>query len=247
MTGAAERRLPRRPYVPPTLTARYNVSPTQKIAVVAPKTDSTKCGLALLQWGLVPYWSNDDKRAHINAKAETGAGLSSFSQPFRHKRCIIPATGFYEWRAVGRKKVSHRFRLASGVVMGFAGLWDVWTVADGKKLITCCIITTAANELVASLHDRMPAILAPDDYARWCDHDAPLKDVHALLTPYPADQMVVSEASPLVNSTKNEGPQLLDPPRERPIHPLSRRHHFTAPGRTQPPGPRILAVWSSVR
>jgi putative SOS response-associated peptidase YedK len=87
----------------------------------------------------------------------------------------------------------------------------VWTATDGKKLITCCIITTAANELVASLHDRMPAILAPDEYARWFDHDTPLKEAHALLRPYPADLMAVSEANALVNSPKNEGPQRLDP------------------------------------
>jgi putative SOS response-associated peptidase YedK len=84
----------------------------------------------------VPHWSQDDKRGHINAKAETVGGLSSFADAFRHRRCIIPATGFYEWRTEGRKKVPHRFRLESGVVMGFAGLWDVWTAADGKRLVT---------------------------------------------------------------------------------------------------------------
>jgi putative SOS response-associated peptidase YedK len=118
---------------PPTLTARYNVAPTQKIAVVAPKEDRTKCGLALLKWGLVPYWSQDDKRAHINAKAETVAGLSSFSEPFRHKRCVIPASGFYEWRKFGATKVPHRFRLASGVVMGFAGLWACGPRRTGRS------------------------------------------------------------------------------------------------------------------
>lgn len=196
---------------PPTLTARYNIAPSQLVAVVAPKADPTKRGLALLKWGLVPYWSQDGKHGPINARAETVGGLSTFSDSFRHKRCIVPATGFYEWRGVGKEKVPHRFRLTSGGVMGFAGLWSVWTTPEEKKLITCCVITTAANELVRPFHDRMPAILAPDDYAKWFDADTELKELHALLKPYPAELMQVSEASPLVNSPKNEGPQLLDP------------------------------------
>ena len=114
-------------------------------------------------------------------------------------------------KTAGKKKIPHWFHLASGGVMGFAGLWEMWTGEDGKRLFTCCVITTGANELVRSYHDRMPAILAPSDYATWFDHDAPLADTHALLKPYPAELMEVSAASALVNSPKNEGPHLLDP------------------------------------
>lgn len=196
---------------PPDLTARYNIAPSQLVAVVAPKADPAKRGLALLKWGLVPHWSNDGKPGPINARAETVGGLPTFSDSFRDRRCIIPATGFYEWRTVGSKKVPHRFRLASGGVMGFAGLWSVWRGGEGdKKLITCCVITTAANELVRPFHDRMPAILAPGDYAKWFDADTSLAHLHALLNPYPAALMAASEANPLVNSPKNEGPQLLE-------------------------------------
>jgi len=194
---------------PPALTARYNVAPSQLVAVVAPKADTTKRGLALLKWGLVPDWSNNGKPGPINARAETVGGLPTFSDSFRHKRCIIPATGFYEWRTLGGKKVPHRFRLAFGV-MGFAGLWSVWSGEEGKKLFTCCVITTTANELVRPFHDCMPAILAPEDYAKWFDGETPLKELHALLKPYPAELMEVSEASTLVNSPKNEGPRLRD-------------------------------------
>jgi putative SOS response-associated peptidase YedK len=95
--------------------------------------------------------------------------------------------------------------------MGFAGLWSKWKVEGQQPLFTCCVITTAANDLVKPFHDRMPAILAPTDYATWFDHDLPLERVHALLKPYPAELMEVSAASPLVNSPKNEGPQLLEP------------------------------------
>jgi putative SOS response-associated peptidase YedK len=160
---------------------------------------------------LVPDWSNDGKPGPINARAETVAGLPTFSDSFRNKRCIIPATGFYEWRADGGKKVPHHFRLRTGGVMGFAGLWSVWRVKGEKPLFTCCVITTPPNELVKPFHDRMPAILAPADYATWFDHDASLLELHALLKPYPAELMDVSAASTRVNSPKNEGPQLLDP------------------------------------
>lgn len=138
-------------------------------------------------------------------------GLPTFSDSFRHKRCIVPATGFYEWRTEGKQKVPHRFRLASGGAMGFAGLWSKWKVEGQAALFTCCVITAAANELVRPFHDRMPAILAPEDYAMWFDAETPLKEAHALLKSYPAELMVESAASTLVNSPKNEGPHLLEP------------------------------------
>ncbi|QJX00045.1 hypothetical protein FTUN_7668 [Frigoriglobus tundricola] len=95
----------------PALTARYNIAPSQLVAVVAPKADPAKRGLALLKWGLVPYWSNDGQPGPINARAETVAGLATFSNSFRDRRCILPASGFYEWCVQGGKKVPHRFRL----------------------------------------------------------------------------------------------------------------------------------------
>ncbi len=194
---------------PPKVTPRYNIAPSQLVAVVAPKGEGR--GLRHVKWGLVPYWSNDGRGGHINARAETAAGLPTFTDSFRPRRCIIPASGFYEWRTEGGRKRPHRFRLASGSVMGFAGLWSVWEVEDSPRLFTCCVITTKSNALVGPFHDRMPAILAPEDYEAWLDTDAPLKESHALLKPYPAELMEVSEASTLVNSPKNDGPQLLNP------------------------------------
>jgi putative SOS response-associated peptidase YedK len=114
-------------------------------------------------------------------------------------------------KAIGGRKVPHRFRLASGRVMEFAGLWSKWKVEGQQALFTCCVITTAANDVVKPFHDRMPAILAPSDYVMWFDHEASLDRVHALLKPYPAELMEVSVASALVNSPKNEGPDLIDP------------------------------------
>jgi putative SOS response-associated peptidase YedK len=176
------------------------------VAVVALKADRVRRGLALLKWGFVPYWSNDGKAAHLNARDETAAGLPTFSDSFRTRRCIVPATGFYERRAEGGKKRPHRFRLANGGVMGFAGLWSEWGVEEGKSLSTCCIITTAANDVVGLFHDRMPAVLAPEDNATWLDDDAPLKELHALLKPDPAELMVESEASAPVNSPGTRDP-----------------------------------------
>jgi putative SOS response-associated peptidase YedK len=199
---------------PPALTARYNIAPSQLVAVVGKKADGVRRGLALVRWGLVPDWSNDPKHGPINARAETVAGLPTFADSFRQRRCIIPASGFYEWRAEGKKKLPHHIRLKGGGVMGFAGLWSVWrdgTDDQARPLVTCCVVTVPANELVRPLHDRMPAILGPEDHGRWLDNDTPLKELHALLKPYPAELMEVAEANPLVNSPKNEGPKLLDP------------------------------------
>ncbi len=197
---------------PPALVARYNVAPSQLVAVVAPKADPAKRGLALLRWGLVPYWSNDAKPGPINARAETVARLPTFAESFSERRCIIPASGFYEWRVEGKMKLPLRFHLASGGVMGFAALWSKWRGDPEKPAIfTCCVITTAANELVSPYHDRMPAVLAPSEYALWLDHSAPEEDVHTLLKPFPAELMAASAANPLVNSSRNEGPHLLEP------------------------------------
>jgi putative SOS response-associated peptidase YedK len=196
---------------PPTLVARYNIAPSQLVAVVAPKADPTKRGLALLKWGLVPHWSRDGKPGPINARAETAAQLPTFRDSFRSKRCLIPATGFYEWRKEGERKIPVRFHLRAGGVMAFAGLWSVWTGPDTKHLFTCCVLTTTANELVRPLHERMPAILAPEEYAAWLDPDTPATELRTLLKTYPADLMAASDANPLVNSPRNEGPELLVP------------------------------------
>ena len=196
---------------PHNLAARYNIAPSQLVAVIARKADPTKRGLALLKWGLVPDWSHDGKLGPINARAETVSRLPTFSESFREKRCIIPASGFYEWAMVGGRKVPHHFRLRSGKAMGFAGLWSRWDGESKKPLFTCCVITVPSNELLQPFHDRMPAILDPADYAKWFDPDTHSPDLKALLKPYPAELMAEHEANAKVNSPRNEGPELLDP------------------------------------
>ena len=197
----------------PPLTPRYNVAPSQLVAVVGLKPDGVKRGIARLQWGLVPYWTNDPKSGPrpINARAETLLSKPTFRESFLEKRCLIPVTGFYEWRTEKRKKLPHHFRRRDGGVLAFAGLWDCWRGEDGKSLVTCCIVTVEANDLIRPFHDRMPAILTPDDYTAWLAHGTPAKQLQTLLRSYPAEEMEVAEVNPVVNSPKHDGPECLLP------------------------------------
>lgn len=159
-------------------------------------------------WHL-PSWANSPDEGHkpINARAET-VGYT-FREQFREKRCLIPADGFYEWEKQGNRKLPRHFALKSGRPFGFAGLWDVWRLEGSKPLLTCCLITTEANELVKPVHDRMPVIVPRKSYAEWLDPGTPEERLRALLVPYPADEMVVREANTAVNAPKHDGPECL--------------------------------------
>jgi putative SOS response-associated peptidase YedK len=156
------------PAVPEQLKPRYNVAPMQKIPVVGQKPDGTR-GLIALKWGFVPSDSNDPKPkfAPINAKSETVDRLPIFQEAFRYDRCLVPADGFYEWEQVtAKKKQPYHFRMRDGEPFAFAGLWSRWT--DGKTgLLSCCILTTEPNDLVRTVHARMPLILPRESYAKW--------------------------------------------------------------------------------
>ena len=193
---------------PPLLTPRYNVAPSQVIAVVGLKPDGTTRGIALLKWGLVPNWSeNSDKGPRpVNVRAESI--VWKFGEQLREKRCLIPASGFYEWRTVGGKKRACHFTMKSGEVFAFAGLWDPW-VGESRKLLTCTTITTGPNDLVRTVHDRMPVIIPKENYAEWLDHGTSEKRLLELLKPYPAEEMTVAEASAAVDSPKNDGQECL--------------------------------------
>jgi putative SOS response-associated peptidase YedK len=192
---------------PPVLTPRYNVAPSQVVAVIGLKPDGSTRAVALFKWGLVPSWSNDPdpKVKPINVRAESV--MFEFTDHLLHKRALIPATGFYERRAVeGRKRPCH-FTMRDGRPFGLAGLWDAWR-GDGndKPLLTCRLITTRANDLVSPVHDRMPVILPPASFAAWLDPETPEARLVCLLRPYPADEMTVTEVGPAVNSPWNDGP-----------------------------------------
>jgi putative SOS response-associated peptidase YedK len=195
---------------------RYNIAPTQTVAALRSNEQATGRELALLKWGLIPSWAKDAKIGNslINARADTVATKPSFRSAFKRKRCLIPVDGFYEWKAVPGQKTKQPYLI--GVrdvpVFAFAGLWEQWTDPDGKRLDSCTIITTDANELMQQVHNRMPVILDPADNGRWLDHDQ--HDANALtslLKQFPAEKMQLTPVSTLVNSPRNESPKCVEP------------------------------------
>ena len=208
------------------LEPRYNVAPTDDIAVVVERDHTRR--LDLFHWGFVPFWAKDPSVGNrmINARAEGLAASNAFRRAFERRRCIVPADGFYEWRKVPgqRKKQPVYIRRKDGEPLAMAGLWEVWTDkgADGEDaapLYSCTIITGDPNDLVAPIHDRMPVILPPGAWDAWLARDN--DDVVALerlLVPAPADVFEVWAVSTEVNTVGNDGPQLIEPlpPEEQP-------------------------------
>ncbi len=195
---------------PPSVAPRYNIAPMQDVPVVRLAQAGGR-ELAFVRWGLVPRWAKDPSigARMINARAETLAEKPSFRTALRRHRCLIPADGFYEWKATaaGGKQPIH-IGMKDGATFAFAGLTERWMAPEGEVLDTCTIITTQANALLAPLHDRMPAIVAPADYGRWLD--TANADVDALFAPYPADAMTYYPVSTRVNSVRHDDASLLD-------------------------------------
>ena len=187
----------------------FNIGPGRAIPVIV-ETDQGR-ELRAMQWGFKPRWSKDGGRPGlINARGETLTERPMFRGAVARSRCVIPATGFYEWQSAGgrRGKQPWYFHLGDGQPFGFAGLWT--TDRDGED--TCAIITTTPNELVAEVHDRMPVILAPDAEGEWLDREETDPGaVLGLLAPYPAEVMTGYPVSPAVNRTGNDGPELVRP------------------------------------
>lgn len=195
----------------PELPARYNVPPTRPAYVVGYNPKEHRRGLAVMSWGLVPrWWKKSLKEAHrpINATAEGIAEKPTFREPFRSKRCLVPVSGFYEWEKRSGTKVPHLFRPVGDDCFALAGVWDYW---PEEKLFTFAVVTTTPNAVVEPLHDRMPVVLSPEAWEAWLDPSTPLEEVKALLRPSPAERMTVYPVSRLVNSPKNDGPELVAP------------------------------------
>jgi putative SOS response-associated peptidase YedK len=159
-------------------------------------------------WGLIPSWSSDGK-GFINARAETLEEKPSFSDSFRLRRCLIPANGFFEWKRRGREKQPFYFQLSDESAFAFAGIWDTWS-NRGDVVTSCAILTTAANELVRELHDRMPAMLKPDAYDVWIDPKTDAAVLEKLLTPFPASKMSSHPVSRAVNVPENDRADLIE-------------------------------------
>ena len=197
-------RLSSLPDVPP----RYNIAPGQQVAVVRQNHDDMR-QLVTMKWGLVPSWSKDPGVGNrmINARSETVHEKPSFRQAFRSRRCIIPASGFYEWHQARKAKIPHYVRLRDGHVMSLAGLWEKWKTPQGEELETCAILTTAANSLVKQFHDRMPVILHNEEFDLWLDRDIDdLDRLAELFHPYPSDLLIEHPVSMEINSPRNDAP-----------------------------------------
>jgi putative SOS response-associated peptidase YedK len=186
---------------------RYNLAPTQPVPVIRqhPKEPTRK--LSLLRWGLIPYWSKDASGAArmINARSETASTQPAFRDAFKLRRCLIPADGFYEWKKQGTIKQPFCFEVNGGKLFAFAGLWERWKNPSGEWIKTCSILTTTPNPVAAAIHDRMPAILNPEDYDLWLDpgmRDA--KTVADLLKPFDARQMDYYPISTRINQAAND-------------------------------------------
>lgn len=196
----------------PALSARYNIAPTQQIAAVRESDKGRE--LVMLRWGLIPSWAKDLSvgAKMINARAETAAEKPAFRSAMKQRRCLIPASGFYEWQAQNGAKQPFLIKLTSGDPFGFAGLWENWKTPEGDWLQSCTILTTEANELMRPLHDRMPVIVPSENYEHWLDprqHDA--AELKQLLVPFPSELMVAHPVSKAVNRVGNEGPELVAP------------------------------------
>jgi len=192
---------------------RYNLSPTQPVLAVRTGANGAR-ELAPLRWGLVPSWSKgpDSRYSMINARAETVDSKPAYRNAFKHRRCLIPTEGFYEWKTEASGKTPFLIRRTDGEPFGMAGLWEDWRDAAGEHLESCTIIVTDANALVRELHDRMPVILAREDYEAWLDPDN--NDTAGLLKMLrPADPApwALRQVSRKVNSPKNDSPDLLEP------------------------------------
>ena len=185
---------------------RYNIAPSQEIIAIADFGSGPE--MRSLVWGLIPSWSTD-RKGFINARSETLEDKPSFSDSFRLRRCLIPADGFFEWRNVGRSKQPYYFQLSDESQFALAGIWDQWRNAQ-SSITSCAIITTAANELVEPLHDRMPAILKPDSYDVWLDPKTDPAVLEKLLTPFPASKMKNHPVSRAVNAPENDSEKLID-------------------------------------
>src|SRR5688500_12791487 len=186
---------------------RYNIAPTQEILTVVEQAPTR--GAKFLQWGLIPSWSKEPK-GFINARVETIDEKTSFKESFQKRRCLILADGFYEWERMGKIAQPYYFRMKDGAPFAFAGVWDRWHNND-RTITSCAIITTTANELLATIHTRMPVILASESYNLWLNEESRATDLKDLLVPYPADQMTSHAVSYEVNGTRVDDERLLRP------------------------------------
>ena len=197
----------------PTLgiKSHFNIAPSQMNPVIV---QHEHVEMVMMQWGLIPHWVKDPKKSMhpINAKAETLAEKTMFCGLLKNRRCLVPASGFYEWKKEGKRKIPYYIHLKDNSLFAFAGLYDVWYDTCNEAHPTYTIVTTDANELVAPLHNRMPVILKREDEERWLTGDIPTVDeMNKILQPYPPTEMAAYPISSRVNSPVADDEQLIQP------------------------------------
>ena len=195
----------------PVITPRYNIAPAQQVPVIRRYGDGQN-HLDYLHWGLIPSWAQDKPIGSrlINARSETVTEKPSFRQAIRYRRCFVLGSGFYEWVQEEKEKQPWLIRLKDGSPMVFAGLWEIWKSSEGEVVESCTILTTAANRLVAPIHDRQPLILSPDEYRTWLERTTTdPTGLKKMFQPFTADLMEMFPVSPMVNSVKNESADLV--------------------------------------
>ncbi len=199
--------------VPPgfTIVKGYNIAPGQHIVIVRPERDHLVADVA--HWGLIPGWSKDPNTSPkpFNARAETLAVKPTFRGAFRRKRCLVPASGFYEWRTEGKVKQPFYIYPKDNDLFAFAGLMEDWQGPNGEVMISACIITIPPNDLMAAIHGRMPAILPKTQWKAWLDPAAQVRELQPLLVPYPSDLMRAHPVGQAVGNVHNDGPELILP------------------------------------
>jgi putative SOS response-associated peptidase YedK len=192
---------------------RYNIAPTQHVPVIRGDVERNRVA-DNLHWGLVPPWADRPAVGSqmINCRSESAAARRPFRRAFRERRCLVPATGFFEWQAAGKSKQPWLLALQSGEPFAFAGLWEPWARSDQPELESFTILTTAANDFMAEVHDRMPVVLPREAWPIWLDpeiHDP--EALQSLLEPSPSEWWQRTPVSPVVNSVKNDSPECIRP------------------------------------
>lgn len=198
----------------PSLAPRYNIAPTQPVAAVRFNRDRGRRELVHLHWGLIPFWAKDTSMAGrmINARSETVAEKPAFRAAYKYRRCLIPASGFYEWQKQNGHKQPYYIHHAEAQPLALAGLWEHWQGSDGSEIESCTILTTRPNDKIRPLHNRMPVILDSGDYDVWLHSDGQnMDELQHLLRPAPEETLEAYPIGTYVNNPQNEGPRCVAP------------------------------------
>ena len=192
----------------PDLPPRYNIAPSQQIAVIIHKDEFPERKLVMMRWGLIPSWAKDEKIGYkmINARAETVSEKPAFRSAFKKRRCLIPTDGFYEWWHKGKSKQPYFVTMKNKGLFAFAGIWDRWKSPTGEIVESCSIVTTDANSLIGKIHDRMPVIIQRESFGTWLNPVQSEIGLKQYMRPFSPYKMTTYPVSNMVNSPQNDSP-----------------------------------------